>query len=297
MTLIINLTLLTIASIILAKTAATLVHAIAAIGGYLKLSEFTVAFILMAMVTSLPEIMIGISSALTGNPSLALGTALGSNFANLTLVIGIPTLVAGGVTVRSILARRDAIYMAIIAIVPMVMLLDGKLARIEGVLLLFFYLLYLLRLFQQRTQFSGFRNHVKRETAIKQGFVFLVGAIFLLGSAELLVYASQNIAAVIDLPISLIGIVLVAVGTSLPELAFELKAVSLKHEGEFLGDVLGSVVANSTLVLAITAMIHPITVEDFSVIGTTMVFLLVVLGLFLAGVYTDKKLSIREALV
>lgn len=297
MNLIINLTLLLVASIILVKSAATLVHALAAIGGYLKLSEFTVAFILMAIVTSLPEVMVGISAALTNQPTLALGNVLGSNLADLTIIIAVPVLMAGSLQVRSILARRDAIHMAILALVPLMMLLDGALNRVEAVVLLVFYGLYLFRLLQQHSKFAGFTNHTTREVALKQGLYFIVGTAFLLASAQLLVHSAQQIAIAVQIPVSLVGIILVAIGTSLPELVFGLKAVKLKHEGEILGNVLGSVVANSTLVLAITALINPIVVEDFSVIMTTAIFLVIVLGLFLAGVHTDKKLSIREALV
>lgn len=297
MSLLINLALLLIASIVLVKAAASLVHAVAAIGGYLKLSEFTVAFILMAIVTSLPEVSVAVSAGLAGQSTLALGNALGSNLVNLTLIIAVPILIAGSLPVRSILARRDAVYMAVIAVVPMVMLLDGDITRLEGLLLLVFYGLYLFRLFQQRTQFAGFTNHVSREVAFRQGLVFLVGTLALLAGAEFLVMAAGNLAELVQIPVSLVGIVLVAVGTSLPELAFGLKAVELRHEGEVLGNILGSVVANSTLVLALTALIQPIVVEDFSLIATTMIFLLGVLVLFLVGVYTDKKLDIKEALV
>lgn len=297
MPLLMSLVLLLVASIVLVKAATTLVHAVAAIGGYLKLSEFTTSFILMAVVTSLPEISVAVSAGLAHQSTLALGNALGSNLVDLTLIIAVPVLMAGSLPVRSILARRDAIYMAIVALVPMLMLLDGDITRLEGLLLLVFYGLYLFRLFQQRTRFAGFANHVSREVALRQGVIFLFGALVLLASAEVLVYAAQSLADVVGVPISLIGIVLVAVGTSLPELAFGLKAVELKHESEVLGNILGSVVANSTLVLALTALINPVVVEDFSLMATTMVFLLGVLVLFLFGVYTDKKLDVKEALV
>jgi len=177
------------------------------------------------------------------------------------------------------------------------MLIDRNISRIDAFILIILYGLYLFQLLQQRTRFDGFANHVSRKIAFKQSIVITVGTAFLLGSAWLLVHSATNLATIFHIPVSLVGIILIAVGTSLPELAFGLKAVTLKHEAEVLGNVLGSVVANSTLVLAITALISPIQVQDFSVILTIMSFLIVVLVLFLVGVYTDKKLDTKEALV
>lgn len=297
MELLLYLTLITLASVVLAKSAAVLVHSITSISGYLKLSEFTTSFILVALVTSLPEVAVGISASLAGKPTLSLGNVLGSNLANLTLIVAIPVLMMGTLPVRSILARRDATYMAIIALVPIALLLDGRLGRAEALILLIFYGLYLFRLLQQQVKFSSLVKHTPRAEALKQAGYFILATLFLLGSAQLLVYSATQIALYLKIHLTLVGIVLVAVGTSLPELAFGLKAVKLKHEGEVLGNVLGSVVTNSTIVLALTALISPITLAQPTSVSVSALFLLGVLTLFLIGVYNDKKLDVREALV
>lgn len=291
-----SLILLIIASIVLVRTAAALVHSLAALAGFFRLSEFSVAFILMAVVTSLPEVLVGVSAAITGIPILSLGNVIGSNIADLTLIVALPVLLAGGLPVRSILARRDTWYMFVFALAPIVLLLDKTLSRLEAVILLVFYLLYVLRLLQQRTRFSGFANHVEKKVAVQQVGVFAVAILFLVGSSQLVVFAAKGLAVSLDVPVALIGLFVVAVGTSLPELAFGLKAVELKHSGQILGNLLGSVVANSTLVLAITSLISPIQVTNLSLVFSSIFFLVLVLVLFEIGVYTDKKLSVREAL-
>lgn len=295
--LVFNLLLLIGSSIILVRSATVLVKAITRISAYYKISEFTVSFLVIAMVTSIPEIAVGINAALDGNSVLALGTALGSNLVDLTLVIAIPTLVAGGIRVNSIIARRDTLFMAVFALVPLLMLANNTISRIDAVILLVFYGLYVYRLISQRTHFTGFADHTTHRMFIQSVTTFVVAVLFLFGASRILVYAASNISLVLDIPILLVGLVLVSAGTSLPELAYELKAVSLKHNDQALGNVLGSVVANSTLVLAITALIQPIQIENWDAILSTVVYLIVVLILFTVGVYVDKEIKVREALV
>src|SRR3972149_11609745 len=116
--LVLNIIILLLASLVLVKGATILVRSVNKISSYLKIPEFTVAFILMAFITSLPELAVSINSALDGNPSLGLGTALGSNLTDLTLIISIPTLVAGGIKVKSIIAQQDTFFMALFSVVP-----------------------------------------------------------------------------------------------------------------------------------------------------------------------------------
>lgn len=294
--LLINLLVLIFASIVLVRATTLIVSSISAISAYFKISEFTVAFILMAFVTSLPEIAIAVSSALNGQSRLALGTALGSNLADLTIVIAIPTLVAGGIKVRSIIARKDSLFMALFALIPLIMMTDGKISRPDGIILVIFYFLYMYRLLSQRMHFTTptgpFRNHVIFEAA-----KFVTAVLFLFGASQVLVNSATNIASVLEIPLVIVGLILIAAGTSLPELAYELKAVSTKHNEQALGDVFGSVVANSTLVLAVAALISPIVIQDFAAIIVTIGFLILVLFFFVIGIYTDKELEVREALI
>lgn len=292
-----NVILLIASSIVLARTAAALVHALAVIAKYFKLTEFTVAFILMSIVTTLPELFVGIGAALGKVPTLSLGNVLGSNIANLTLIIAIPIFLSGGIAVRSIIARRDALYMLVYALTPIILLLDGTLSRFDAIILLIFYGFYILRLFQQKTHFQELINHVEEKLVLREVGVFIVAIVFLLLSAQGLVYSAKNLAITLNIPLSLVGLFLVAVGTSLPELAFGLKAVELKHTGQILGNLMGSVVANSTLILAVTALIEPIVIENFSLIFSSVAFLVTVLVLFQIGVYTDKKLDVQEGIM
>jgi len=107
-----------IAAIILARSATFLVKVLKKLALYLRLSQFTVGFILMAIATTLPELLVGITSAVAGEPALSLGNVLGSNIANLTLVIGLATVLARGVKVEARTSDRDIFYTTVLACAP-----------------------------------------------------------------------------------------------------------------------------------------------------------------------------------
>jgi len=266
------------------------------IGGYFKLSEFVVAFVLMGIVTSLPEIAVAVSSAISNNPALALGTAIGSNLTNLTLIIGIPVLIGGGLEVRSIIARKDAVFMAIFAIIPLILVSDGKIGMIDGIILLLFYGFYLYRLFTQKSHFSQFTNHFTKKDAFAQLGVFVYYIALLFAASYVIVTTSEIIATNLEVPIILIGLIILSIGTSLPELAHGLISVKTKHSGQILGDILGSVVANSTLIIAIAAIIKPIVIVNLQPLVIPSIFLIITLLMFLLFVYSDKRLEIKEVL-
>lgn len=293
-----NLLLLILASIVLVKSAALLVHALSALSSKIGLSEFSLSFVIMSAITTLPELIVGVSSAGAGIPTLSLGNVLGSNIADLTLIISIPVILSGGIMVRSLVGRRDALYMAGFALAPLILLWDKKLSGGDAAVLLILYGVYLVNLLTTRKtdNFSGSNQHTSQETLKLTAFL-IGGILLLLVSGQVIVLTSKNLATLLNIPVSLVGLLVVAVGTSLPELAFGLKAVKFHHQGLILGNILGSVVANSTLILATTSLLNPIVIQDFSLIFSASLFLVLTLLFFLYGVYTDKKLDVTEGIV
>jgi len=112
-----------------------LVKTLSKIAVFLKLSEFIIAFIIMAFATSIPELFVGISSAISKNPALSLGNVIGSNIVDLTFIIGIAVVLARGITINKEV-RKDSLYMFLIALIPIILMLIGNgLSRIDGVIL------------------------------------------------------------------------------------------------------------------------------------------------------------------
>jgi cation:H+ antiporter len=183
------------------------------------------------------------------------------------------------------------------AIVPLLLLLDKTLSRTDGFVLLLLYGLYLYRLITQKSYFPSTKQFRNTKTLVKDMAMFLLGILLIFGASQVIVKSSIIVAESLNIPVILIGLVLVSAGTTLPELAHGLQAVKLNKENQVLGDILGSIVANSTIVLGIAAIITPIEIESLTTVAISAAFLLVVLLLFLVGVYTNKKLNTREALI
>lgn len=271
---------------LLAHSGAWLVKLLSRLAGYFKVSYFAVAFIIMAAATSVPELLVGINSALDKTSTLSLGVVLGSNIADLALVFGVILILAKTITLESTIAKKDAYYMVLIAILPLILLYDRTLSRTDGLILLLAFGLYSYAIFWSKQKFfKAFHldnNHIPKLMGIaKNFFYFLIGLGLLLISAKYVVDYGNQLALALNLPLILIGISVLALSTSLPELVFEWKAIGSGKKEMALGDLIGSVVTNSALVLGITALIYPIEIRTFSVFLIAAVYFLLLLVFFL----------------
>ena len=223
-----------------------------------QLGRFQAAFVIMAISTSLPELFVGISSAIAGVPALSAGTVLGSNIADITIIFGIVVLLAGRLLIRTTFLRDASFRFAAIALLPFLLLLDGVLSRFDGILLLMVFTASLWHMLKHHpAKLSPLGRSSKRNFPL---MYFLLSVAGLLIAAHLIVTSSVSLATVLGVSPFLIGLLAVALGTSLPELAFETAAVR-KGKGDFaLGDAAGSVVCNATLVLGITALLRPLRI-------------------------------------
>lgn len=273
-----------------------LVKYLTKIGYYHHMGEFAISFILMAFATSLPELFVAVSSALKGAPELAIGTALGSNIADLTLVIGIAVIAAGKIRVKSLIKKKDIVYMSGIIFILILLMMDGSLSRPDAMILLLIYAYYIYRLFTQKKQFESDRVEVTKKEYYKSIGGFIASIVGLVISAELLVSSIEKVAEIINVPLMLVGLVVVAIGTSLPELSFELTAIKEKKQDMVLGDIMGSVVTNAALILGVVAMINPVDNLDLGLINTSLIFLAIITLGVLFFVKNDGKLTIREAI-
>ncbi len=293
----INLGLFLLACAVLVISGTLLIKSLDVIARFLRISAFLASFLFISTSTSLPELFVGISSALSKNTAIALGTVIGSNIADLTLVAGVAILLGKGLKIDSPKTKTDSLFMFFFALIPLVLMYLGKgISRLDGGILLAIFILNEWRMIRSRKRFT---KHLKNK--LKRGYV-VISVLFFIGSIVLL-YVSSNFVVKyatllsIDLllPPILIGLFLIALGTSLPELVFEASAM-MKGKGDYvLGDLIGSVISNSTLVLGVTALIYPIT-ANFILFLTSAVFMLVITFLFATFVASSNKLSWRMGL-
>ncbi len=271
---------------------------------------FVFSAILLAMATSFPELFVGITSALEESPHLSLGNVLGANIANISLVAGLSAFIIGKVNVHGEFIRRE-VWMAILAgVIPLVLVFDGTLSRVDGLILLATYGAYATSFFKDR--FMQIALHHRKEGYIHRfmrnfthpqidgrkarDFARLfVGLGLLLFSADVIVRMAKEIAVISNLPIFLVGLILLSVGTTLPELAFSIRSLEDKEPTMFFGNLLGSIIANSTLILGVTATIYPVEVVAFQEVMVAGAFFIVIFLTFWFFVRSKLRLERWEA--
>lgn len=266
------------------------------ITSYLKLEHFIAGFIIMAISTTIPEFVVGIESALAGVPILSFGDILGSNIINLTLVIGIVTFLSGGMAFKNDVVRGDSKYMFIIALLPIFLALDQRLSRLDGIILLAVFIFYIMLLFRRKRNLE-LENKITRIDFLRSCFLFAAGVVSLLISAKYLIYYASSVAVEIGIPLLAVGIFMVSFGTSLPELVFESVAMLHGYKHMAIGDLMGSTVANSTLVLGVVALINPILIVNFYMFKLTSIFLIIILFSFTMLITSKKGITRQRALL
>ncbi|MCD6500748.1 sodium:calcium antiporter [bacterium] len=288
--------------VLLVKSATWVVKALTRIARFLEWSEFLVSFILMAFATSLPEFFVGLSSAFHKIPQLSFGNIIGANILNLTLGVGIAALVAGGLKLETQVARRDALYAALCGFLPLLLMLDGAFSRVDGIVLLGVLVFYLKMIFQEKQRFTKVFNKYKRNWTqyklfLKDLAVFWGGVALLLLAGEGVVRSARILSSVMNLPLIFTGIIFVGLGTTLPEITFSLRAISLGHKEMVLGNFMGSVICNSTLILGLVSLISPLKITNFSPYLIGILFTAIVAFAFAIFARTGQKITKKEALI
>ena len=255
----------------------------------LGVSTLVIGLTIVGFGTSAPEMLVSAMAAGTGASSLAVGNAIGSNITNTALVIGAAALVAP-LTVHSKILRRELPLLIGIVILSWALLFDGDLARIDGAILLSGFALLVAFMVGQgiRDARKGdpleeeFAEEIPQDMPLSRAILWtVVGLALLLGSARLVVWGAESIARDLGVSELVIGLTVVAIGTSLPELAASV-AAAMKNEHDIaIGNVVGSNMFNLLCVLALPGAIAPGPVEpsvlsrDFPVMAGLTVLLLV----------------------
>lgn len=289
---------------------------------YLALREFVLAFFVMAFAGTLPNLFVGINSALHGIPQLSFGEIVGGNVIDLTLAVGLAILIGGTVIpVRSKMVQTSTIFTAVIAILPLVLILDGSLGRGDGLILLLAFVLYIFWLFSKEERFRkvykgnknehghslgliDFLRNRKEPKSIKHFKVFLkdlgnvmISLVLLSAASWGVVQSAQVFSDVLNISLPIVGILIVGLGNALPEAYFAIISARKRHTWLILGNLMGSVIVSATLVLGIVVLISPIRNIDFSPFAIARIFLIISAVFFLIVVRTDKKITKIEAIL
>lgn len=280
MSLLIAFVLLIIGLILLTRGADYFIDNSASFAEDKGISPHVVGVTIVAFGTSLPELLVSIISSFQGYNDLALGNIVGSNISNIGLVLAVSTFIFYYVLNTNIVPDEDANNDSYVMLLAVIMLFlfakDKEISQTEGMLFFVLYLIYIYWLYKKSSN-----NQSEVDKTEKTSYLLLIGGLVaLLAGAQLTVDSAVNIATSIGIPEIVIGLSVVAVGTSLPELAGTVSAARMGHKEIAVGNVIGSNIANIFLVMGVLATINPISVEDFVVKTTLPLLILLTIAAF-----------------
>lgn len=268
----------------------------------LSIPKIIVGMTVVSFATSLPELVVSLKAALAGNPDLALGNVVGSNAANIGLVLGV-TLLFGSMEVTSSFYKIDWPVMMVASLMLLGFLyFDGVLSRFEGGVLVFVmiaFLWWLLKMQSGPAVVDELPSDDELLSIPMTLFYLVAGGVGLWLGSEWLVEAAVNIAEDLGVSDRVIGLTVVSIGTSIPELAASIIAMIKKEKAISLGNLIGSNIFNIMSVLGITAIVSPITVKDQGFITNDLFFMTFIAFVLFPLVFAPSKmkLSWKEGLV
>ena len=289
---------------ILSWLSSRLVSTLTSIAKYLHWREFIIAFFVMAFAASLPNLFVDVNAALRGMPQIAFGDVVGGNLVDLTLVLAIAVLFSSkSLPAESELVQKSAIFTAAIAVLPILLVWDAKLDRVDGLILLGAFGLYSWWLFSKEERFKKVYRGRPKDTA-RSYFSFLLDVVkiivfllLLLGTSFCVISSAQFFSVQLGISLSLVGILIVGLGNCFPETYFSVISARKGENWMILGDLMGSVIVCATLVLGVIALISPFEIRDFSPFLITRIFTIIASILFIVFIRTGKKFTKIEGLI
>jgi len=265
----------------------------AKIANIFKVSPLIIGLLIFGFGTSAPEMLVSGLAAMNGNTGLSIGNAVGSNIFNIALVLGVSAIISP-IEVQGNILRKEWIFLMVATLVAGLLLLDLRLDIFDGFILLALLFLFLGYTFReskksQNHEFDEFAKKIDKSETVKTWVMLVIGLIVLISSAKLVVWGGVAIAQAFGVSDLIIGLTVVALGTSLPELAVSIASVLKKQYEMVVGNVIGSNLFNTIAVLAIPGFIHPSDVAPEVMTRDYPVMLLLTVLLFAVSYKFGKK--------
>ena len=285
--------------VVLVWSADKFVDGACGVAKFFGISPFLIGMVIVGFGTSAPEMLVSATSAIEGSPNLALGNAYGSNIANIALILGVAAIV-NPIKVDKSLMKKELPFLLLTIPLTVVLILDGQISRIDAVILLAVFLVIMVISLGKKEELSEDAENGETVSIFKSLFWLVLGLGLLISSSKALVWAAQGIAVRLGISELIIGLTIVALGTSLPELASSVSAARKNEHEVAFGNVVGSNLFNTLCVVGIAAAIAPVAsdpkilMRDMPVVAVLTLLLFVfaarqkisrISGVFLVAVY------------
>ncbi len=280
-------------SYVLGTAAGLIVRSITKVAQGFRVNEFIVSFFIVGVATSTPEIMVSINSGLRGVPELSLGNLLGASIVILSLLIGLAAILSGKLSLNRLLRNDDFFVYLAIVMLPALVILDGQLTRFDGVLLIATYAMFMVRLYGHRNFYDkrmkegrGSELPVIKVDWKVEGVNLGIGLAMILLASYYLVGSATTVAEMLGISPMIIGLLVLSIGTNLPEFALVITQSYRQGRNIVLGDLLSNVGLNVPT-LGLLALISPFAIPAGSGVMVAAGFLVVAVILF--GIFMWSK--------
>ncbi|MBI4176642.1 MAG: sodium:calcium antiporter [Candidatus Aenigmarchaeota archaeon] len=289
-----DIAIFVIAMVFLVKASQVVIDSTIKISDFSGISQMALGFIIIAIAVSIPDFSVSAIAAAGGKVPLAIGDVLGSSVANICLVLGIATLMRK-VTVERKHTLDSSEVLLMIGVIPAVVLSRGVAGVFEGVLLLAVFALYCYFVFRHRFKVR-MKDGITRGEWRRAIVLLAVSLAVVLVSASFVVSSGAGIAAMLGISEAVIGLTLIAFGTTLPELVIDFTAIRRGNVALAVGDILGSTVVNLTLILGAVLVISP-SVIQFSAYTLPIAFIIVANAFLFYSMVKHETIGQKHGLV
>lgn len=274
-----------------------LVRASVALSFKFNISKMVIGMTVVSFATSAPELLVSLQAALSGSPAIAINNVVGSNIANIALVLGITAMVSVIAVDKSFYKVNWPVMMVFSIALYYFLNNDNVLSALEGGILfagLIVFLVYLIRSAKKDTGSDEVDDTLAAVSNFKIVLWLLIGAAALYFGSEWLVEGSKAIALSVGVSEAVIGVSLIAIGTSVPELAASVIAAAKQEKAISLGNLIGSNIFNIASVLGLTAMVKPIPVTEPSILSTDIFWMLGFSAVLIPLIFLPKRFQISR---
>lgn len=274
-----------------------LVRSSVALSFKFNISKMVIGMTVVSFATSAPELLVSLQAALSGSPAIAINNVVGSNIANIGLVLGITAMVGAIAVDKSFYKLNWPIMMVFSIILYYFLKNDNVLTAIEGGILftgLIIFLITLIRKAKKDIVIEDVDDTLSTVSNFKIGLWLLIGAASLYFGSEWLVDGSKEIARAVGVSEAVIGVSLIAIGTSVPELAASVIAAAKQEKAISLGNLIGSNIFNIASVLGLTAMVKPIPVTEPQILSNDIFWMLGFSAVLIPLIFLPKQLQISR---
>ncbi|HLD03321.1 MAG TPA: hypothetical protein VJC17_00950 [Candidatus Dojkabacteria bacterium] len=283
--------------LIILPASGLLIYSLIHITRYLRMRDYLVVFLVIGFATALPELFIGLQAASSNHPNIALGNALGSSIAAISLIAGVVAIFNKEFKTSKFFTSLDLTHLSISVILLSLLASDGYLSNIDGILLLISFTYYLLSIYTSPAQYKLPEIKVNKKYLLLYLFVAVISVLGIFFVSQSVVASTINLAKSTSLPTILIALTVLAPLGAVPELIFELEINKKSISKLTFGELFTSVLVNCTFIVGIIALIKPFAIEKNILFYSTALFLVLLLIAFNSFLRSRQMLHWKEGVI